>query len=280
MKNNENYSKNKNIKRGLFKREELMRYELNTDEIKLVLKYQELLPVLKQDNDNWIDARYLWEQLGVGRDYTGWINQQIEDLDLQDGFDYFIDSLSKGNQKLGRGGDRKSVPYLIKVSTAKEIAMIAGAKGGRTSKELKERSKIARKYFIIIESAFKNRIKWNDNRKDTLFHCKALKHALLKYRPELNDVKPKWSHDVMQAEFCMFNNIVMGMSASEYRRLYELDENVLVRNTFTEYQLECIADLEEYDSKLIFTQNIFDYDERQKILTKEYENIYKLKNVN
>lgn len=109
----------------------------------------------------------LWEQLGVKRDYTDWIKQQIRDIDLEEGFDY---SLSKGSKTSGRGGYNK-INYLIKVSTAKEIAMVAGAKGGRTSKELKENSKLARKYFIAIESAFKSRKSWNNDR-----------HAIIAFR--------------------------------------------------------------------------------------------------
>lgn len=71
----------------------------------------------------------LREQLGVGRDYNTWIKQQIDDIGLEEEFDYKIDTPLKVNQK-GRGGDRRSIGYNIKVSTAKEIAMVAGAKGG------------------------------------------------------------------------------------------------------------------------------------------------------
>lgn len=69
-------------------------------------------------------ACLLREQLGVGRDYNTWIKQQIEDMDLEEGYDYILTFHFKGIRK-----NVKEHVYNIKVSTAKEIAMVAGAKG-------------------------------------------------------------------------------------------------------------------------------------------------------
>lgn len=161
------------FKDGSFTKEELIQYGLSDDDIFTILEYQALLPVLQEENENWISAKLLHTQLKVGKDFSEWIKKQIDDMDLQEPIDYKFDSPSKGNQTT-RGGDRRSIDYFLKVSTAKEIAMVAGSKGGRTSKELKEMSRLVRKYFIIIEKAFKNRAKWNHNRKNTLINCKEL----------------------------------------------------------------------------------------------------------
>lgn len=269
MKQREIKTNSKNLKSGFFKESELELYELTKEEIKIIMEYQEKLPILQENNDNWIDMRDLWEQLGVARDYTNWIKQQIEDLALEKDIDYRF-SLSKAKSLNFNDGRPNSI-YLMKVSTAKEVAMIAGAKGGRTSKTLKENSQLARKYFITIESAFKTRLEWNFDRDDSIDMFKGLKHALIKYQKQLRPTLPEWSHNnTYIAESCMLNNVLLGMSASEYRKTLGLNKKDNIRNTFTEEQLEDLAELEKYDADLIIVQNIFDYNKRQNILEKKY----------
>ena len=117
------------FKNGKFTKEELKQYGLSDDEISRILKYQALLPVLQEENENWISAKLLHNQLKVSRDFTTWIKKQIEDMELIENTEYRIDSPLKVNQN-NKGGDRRSLDYLIQVSTAKEIAMVAGSKGG------------------------------------------------------------------------------------------------------------------------------------------------------
>lgn len=178
------------FKDGKFTEKELKQYGLSDDEISTILEYQALLPILQEENENWISARLLHDQLKVSRDFTNWIKKQIDDMELLENIDYKLETLSKTNQN-NHGGDRHSLDYLIQVSTAKEIAMVAGSKGGNTSKELKEISKLVRKYFIIIENAFKNRTNWNQNRKNTLINCKELRGALITKREELLNGVPE-----------------------------------------------------------------------------------------
>jgi phage anti-repressor protein len=259
-----------NIKTKGFKTLELENYEMSREDIELILEYQKKLPVLQEDNENWVDGRLLWEQLGVKSEYANWIKQNISDMDLVENEDYKIDLTLKSNQK-GRGGDRRSVLYNIKVSTAKEIAMVAGAKGGRTSKELKENSKLARKYFIAIESAFKNRKEWNYDRADTLVGFKGLQQAFMNYRAELLPNVPDWARNNIQiAEFWAINDVIIGMTSNEFRNVMGLTKKESIRNAFTEHQLEYVALLEKFDADLIAIHNIFDFEERHKKLYEKY----------
>lgn len=260
------------FKDGKFTEDELKQYGLSDDEITTIIEYQTLLPILQEENENWISARLLHNQLKVSRDFATWIKKQIDDMELLENVDYKLDSPLKVNQN-HKGGDRRSINYLIQVSTAKEIAMVAGSKGGNTSKELKEMSKLVRKYFIVIEKAFKNRTNWNKNRKNTLINCKELRGALITKREELLNGVPEWitNGNLYSIEFSLLNSVILGMSATQYRKEHNISSNDQIRNYFSEDQLDDVERLERYDAQLIISQEIYSYEERKQILQTEYD---------
>lgn len=254
------------FKDGQFTEEELKQYGLSDNEIATILEYQSLLPILQENKNNTISAKELHNQLKVSRDFSTWIKQQIEDLELVENIDYFIDSPLKGSGL---------VDYQLKLSDAKEIAMLAGSKGGRTSEELKKMSKLVRKYFIAIEKAFKNRTNWNTNRKNTLINCKELRGALITKSDELLNGVPEWitNGNLYSIEFSLLNTVILGMSATQYRREHNISSNEQIRNYFSEDQLDDVERLERYDAQLIISQEIYSYEERKQILQTEYDHV-------
>lgn len=57
---------------------------------------------------NAVNARDVWETLGVGRDYSNWIKDRLEIYD--EGFDYIrILSISENNLNLNKNGEVKEV---------------------------------------------------------------------------------------------------------------------------------------------------------------------------
>ena len=254
------------FKDGQFTEEELKQYGLSDNEIATILEYQSLLPILQENENNTISAKELHNQLKVSRDFSTWIKQQIEDLELVENIDYFIDSPLKGSGL---------VDYQLKLSDAKEIAMLAGSKGGRTSEELKKMSKLVRKYFIAIEKAFKNRTNWNTNRKNTLINCKELRGALITKREELLNGVPEWNTNgnLYSIEFSLLNTVILGMSATQYRKEHNISSNEQIRNYFSEDQLDDVERLERYDAQLIISQEIYSYEERKQILQTEYDRV-------
>lgn len=256
----------KSFKEGNFTGEELKQYGLSEDEISTILEYQTLLPILQENENNTISAKELHTQLKVSRDFSTWIKQQIEDLELVENINYFIESPLKGSGL---------VDYQLKINDAKEIAMIAGSKGGRTSHELKKMSKLVRKYFIAIEKAFKNRANWNKNRKHTLINCKELRSALITKRDELLNGVPEWisNGNLYSIEFSLLNSVILGMSATRYRKENNISSNEQIRNYFSEDQLDDVERLERYDAQLIISQEIYSYEERKHILQTEYNHI-------
>ena len=254
------------FKDGQFTEKELKQYGLSDNEIATILEYQSLLPILQENKNNTISAKELHNQLKVSRDFSTWIKQQIEDLELVENIDYFIDSPLKGSGL---------VDYQLKLSDAKEIAMLAGSKGGRTSEELKKMSKLVRKYFIAIEKAFKNRTNWNTNRKNTLINCKELRGALITKSDELLNGVPEWitNGNLYSIEFSLLNTVILGMSATQYRREHNISSNEQIRNYFSEDQLDDVERLERYDAQLIISQEIYSYEERKQILQTEYDRV-------
>ena len=254
------------FKDGQFTEKELKQYGLSDNEIATILEYQSLLPILQENENNTISAKELHDQLKVSRDFSTWIKQQIEDLELVENIDYFIDSPLKGSGL---------VDYQLKLSDAKEIAMLAGSKGGRTSEELKKMSKLVRKYFIAIEKAFKNRTNWNANRKNTLINCRELRGALITKREELLNGVPEWitNGNLYSIEFSLLNTVILGMPATQYRKEHNISSNEQIRNYFSEDQLDDVERLERYDAQLIISQEIYSYEERKQILQTEYDRV-------
>lgn len=262
------------LKDGNFTKDELSQYGLSDEDIAVILDYQALLPILQEDDENWISAKLLHNQLKVGRDFSEWIKKQINDMELSKSIDYRTETPTKGNQRK-YGGDNRSIDYLLKVSTAKEIAMVAGSKGGRTTKELKEMSKLVRKYFIVIEKAFKNRVKWNHSRKNTLINCKELRGALIVHKQDLLNGVPEWmtTTNLYIIEFSLLNSVILGMSATQYRKENNISSTDQIRNYFSDDQLDDVERLERYDAQLIISQEIFSYEERKQILQREYNRV-------
>ena len=92
---------------------------------------------------NCVSARELHEGLEVKRDFTTWIKGRITKYNFEENTDYTKVSLihQNGGIKKGRGGDTKSVDYIITVDMAKELCMVENNDLGRKF----------RKYFIACE---------------------------------------------------------------------------------------------------------------------------------
>lgn len=90
-----------------------------------------------------IDARLLYQELNVGRDFSTWIKNRIEKYDFQENRDYFIDnhrSPDLGSQ-VSHGGLRHKTDYHITIGMAKELCLLQNNEIGRAY----------RKYLIAFE---------------------------------------------------------------------------------------------------------------------------------
>lgn len=95
------------------------------------------------------NARDLHTALQVGRDFSTWITGRIDEYLFTEGVDFLvIDSPKLGNQKKGRGGDRRSIDYHLTLDMAKELAMIENNDIGRA----------VRRYFIQAEKTLREKL--------------------------------------------------------------------------------------------------------------------------
>lgn len=252
------------FKDGKFTEEELKQYELSDGEISTILEYQALLPILQSEkNDSKVNARDLHKQLNSGRQFTDWIENRIESYRLIKDVDYF--TISRKYEIGGFAESKDILDYILTLDCAKQLAMV----------ERTDIGALVRRYFIIIEKAFKNRTNWNQNRKNTLINCKELRSALITKKEELLNGVPEWitNGNLYSIEFSLLNTIILGMSATQYRKEHNISSNEQIRNYFSEDQLDDVERLERYDAQLIISQEIYSYEERKQILQTEYDRV-------
>ena len=118
--------------------------------------------------------------LGVKQKFADWIKNSLDSVDATDK-EYF---LLKG--KTSNIGGRPSIDYIIKLETAKEICLVAGA-SNRANPELKRKSKEYRRYLINVEEKYKelqNQLLQSNN-----VLPKELKNEMDKFVKEAREIK-------------------------------------------------------------------------------------------
>lgn len=110
---------------------------------------QQLIPVFNGELDGrqqqLCDARDLHGCLGVGRHFSNWIKDRIEDYGLVEGYDFARVENPSARAEDGRGG-RNRIDYHLCLSAAKSLAMIENNELGRR----------VRTYFIAMEKEARN----------------------------------------------------------------------------------------------------------------------------
>lgn len=110
---------------------------------------QALIPVftgeLIEQTTQYCNARDLHASLQVGRDFSTWINDRIEQYGFIEGEDF---SPVLGKTSKGTKGGRPTIDYHLTLDMAKELAMIENNEIGRQ----------VRRYFIQAEKELRQRI--------------------------------------------------------------------------------------------------------------------------
>ena len=98
--------------------------------------------VIGGEEVNAVNARDLHVRLEVGRDFSTWFKERTEKYKFIEGEDYTLPETGE----LETRGFQEKVEYFITLDMAKELSMV----------ENNEQGRVARKYFIAVEKAFKN----------------------------------------------------------------------------------------------------------------------------
>ena len=248
------------------KRQLLDQCGFTAEEVKIILDYQKKLPILLEDNDTWINAKDLWEQLKVKDKYADWIKTQIKTFELVENISYMTNSVQT---EIANNGSKKITEYQIKVETAKSITLVIGYKGGNISKELKENSKLAHKYFILMEKAVKKNIEWEPIRYPLREGYKKMQDALNQY---MNRMVQKDADDWdYRIEADALNIIATGFPAKEIRLFIGCKDNI-TRDSLTATYNEYLMKLQELN--IIYLGMNMNRYERYKMLKQSFDILF------
>lgn len=240
------------------------------------------LKLVETDGDQFraVNARDLHTFLEVGRDFSTWIKDRIDQYGFIDGIDYVFfpkfsektknsfknDSPNLGNQKI-RGGDRRSKEYALSLDMAKELSMV----------ENNEQGRIARRYFIECEKRLaivapkQHQIagdNWRKARIDTRDYQKIM-CAALAFSRERQGKETSANHYTNESN--MLYGLLFGTTAKKWLLSEALTGEV--RQHLSADQLERLAYLERTNTALLDMD--MSYEARKQILSdlfKRYKN--------
>lgn len=241
----------------IFKKDDLQnKLGLNEKETKLILNLQKELPILTEDGEGFcVDGRKLWKQFGVKKKFNDWIKDKLINLASIEDEDYKIIWMKEANpwegnadlssQKLVALGYTKE--YILTIDTAKELSMIIGI-GNKANEESKILGKMSRKYFILIEKALKNIIRWNTVRHPEREQYKIMCQELDKYlRRNFNKI-PKYYDYSNEAN--ALNLICLGAKAKDIRDYLKV-QDINTREHLTIEYNTYLAEMQKLDTMYI-----------------------------
>ena len=99
---------------------------------------------INKEKKRFVNTRELYKWLKVGRRFADWIKDRIEKYDFIKDADFFkiiphkelkqtdnFDFTTLRNQKNKRGGDVRSIEYILTIDMAKKIAMLENNEIGK-----------------------------------------------------------------------------------------------------------------------------------------------------
>lgn len=234
--------------------QQLRNFNCNDDEVALILEFQELLPVLCQDGrieKFCVDARTLHEQLtnaDTTSKFADWIKKNLRDY--EENVDYKLAS-STNEAKLRsskqHGGQNKK-DYLLTLDLAKEIAMFTG-RNSQASVELKRRSRLVRKYFILMDNVAHDMKLWTSLREKNKKGYKPMDLALAEYIIRNEHREPE--HWDFKREANMINIILFGYKAQNIRLMKSILIQKPLRDCLTTAQQAYIDEAQELNTTLL-----------------------------
>ena len=99
--------------------------------------------VLGNEQQLGVNARDVHAALEVKTDFSDWIKKRIKQCKFEENYDFIC--FLKNEESKGRGGDRRSIEYIVSLDMAKHLGMMErNNKGHEIRKYFIEQEKIAR----------------------------------------------------------------------------------------------------------------------------------------
>lgn len=237
------------------KRQLLDQCGFEVEEAQIILDYQKKLPVLVENDglvEHCANLKDLYSQLNVKARFSRWIdNNLINNFDTSEYSIFFVNSKGEAvafedhcdlsPQKLNNLGIEKV--YMINLDCAKEIAMFAGT-ALHANEELKQNSKLARRYFVLMEKAVKKNVEWELLRYPLREGYKKMQEALNSYMNRMvQKDADEWDYII---EANALNVIATGFSAQEIRLFVGCKDNI-TRDSLTATYNEYLLKLQEWN---------------------------------
>jgi phage anti-repressor protein len=186
------------------------------------LLMNELIKLNPKNKQFPVDARELHEKLQVGRDFSTWLKERIEQYGFSAGQDF---SPNPGKTQKGSKGGRPTIEYELSLDMGKELAMVENNDAGRA----------VRRYFITIEN------EWRTSYTEL---SKIIRHELTDALKEsgLNEKMHGFGYKTFTD---LIYKLVLGMDAKHYRIAFGLEADANVRQHITEFQRIQIGKLEK-----------------------------------
>lgn len=172
----------------------------------------EVIKIHNERGKYQIDARELWEKLGVKRDFSTWLKDRIEKYGFSEGLDWRFPETGE----LDNTGFRARIDYELTIDMAKELAMV----------ENNEAGKQIRRYFIWAEN--QNRaitqelspqlqvlINLELKQKQLEDRTEKVERTLTLVKDTIIQQDPDWRKNINQ----MMNKIVKAVGDEKYQEL-------------------------------------------------------------
>lgn len=286
-----------------FTKKELDRLGRNEEDIDLIMKCQNALPIVFTNDNNIakysVNAIDLWNQIGSKNHFYDWAKSNIVNSDNVSSDDYVemlcrvksweenkktkridinildekeANGLNRSSKSIASNGITTS--YMLTLDIAKDIVMYIGALP-RTNKETKEISKMYRKYFRIIEDVVYENKEWLIIRDPEKEEYKNMSSEVEQW------VYRIWHRKASKSEYSVeangINKIVTGLTSAELKIRYSCPTNELIRDYLKKYHNEELLFLERQNQVLLRMD--MGYTERMNMLTKMHEVTFKDKKI-
>ena len=227
------------------------------NELIMIENDKNFIPVYKTDKDTKVvKGRELHKGLCVKKDFTDWIKNQLEIVDAIENTDFSRFPFKR------EGNNATLYEYILKLETAKEICLVAGA-SNRANSELKRKSKEYRRYLINVEEKYKEL--QNQLIQSNTILPKELKYEMDDFIKEAKEIK-----GLVHVKKKDSNTYVKQIKI--YLGINKISDDKYGYNTIKDMFLSKFG-VDKFEDITVSPENILELDKICKSYTKKFEQI-------